>query len=182
MKIAILGWGSLLWDTRPEFDEHHGDWLYDGPELKLEFSRISESRGGALTLVIDEANGAPCTVAYTMSSRQNPVDAICDLKCREGTTKKNIAVHFVDGSRQYEEKTADTVNKWAAEKGLDVVVWTGLPSKFKQEFSLDQAMSYLQSLEPENKRKAAEYIRRAPDFVDTLLRRAVQAEPWFQEN
>lgn len=52
-KIAILGWGSLIWDERPEFDSHHEEWTSGGPVLQLEFSRISESRKGALTLVID---------------------------------------------------------------------------------------------------------------------------------
>ena len=45
-RIALLGWGSLLWDEDEEFDDLHGRWRYDGPALKLEFSRISKSRGG----------------------------------------------------------------------------------------------------------------------------------------
>jgi len=44
MKIAILGRGSLLWDKKPEFEKRHGSWYEDGPLLKLEFSRISDSR------------------------------------------------------------------------------------------------------------------------------------------
>jgi len=42
MEIAILGWGSLLWDQCTEFDSQHDSWNYDGPELKIEFSRISK--------------------------------------------------------------------------------------------------------------------------------------------
>jgi hypothetical protein len=55
-KIAVLGWGSLIWDTtaNQEFDRLRGNWRYDGPVLNLEFSRKSKkSRAGALTLVID---------------------------------------------------------------------------------------------------------------------------------
>ena len=33
-RIAILGWGSLIWDKRPEFDEKHAPWEDDGPALK----------------------------------------------------------------------------------------------------------------------------------------------------
>ena len=55
MKIAILGWGSLLWEGGQEFERWHDAWHNDGPSLKLEFSRVSESRLGALTLVIAEA-------------------------------------------------------------------------------------------------------------------------------
>jgi len=58
MKIAILGWGSLLWEPSAEFEKWiELPWKNDGPKLKIEFSRISGSRKGALTLVIDEVNG-----------------------------------------------------------------------------------------------------------------------------
>lgn len=50
LRIAILGWGSLLWEGGQEFDTWHGPWQYDGPTLKLEFSRVSKKRLGALTL------------------------------------------------------------------------------------------------------------------------------------
>ena len=54
MRISILGWGSLIWESRPAFDDLHGAWHPDGPTLKLEFSRVSlKTRLGALTLVID---------------------------------------------------------------------------------------------------------------------------------
>jgi hypothetical protein len=43
--IAILGWGSLIWDSKhpraPEFDKWHEAWMDNGPRIKLEFSRIS---------------------------------------------------------------------------------------------------------------------------------------------
>ena len=57
MKIAILGWGSLLWDKHPEFDEQHAEWHFDGPRLKIEFSRVSTLRNSALTLVLDTKSG-----------------------------------------------------------------------------------------------------------------------------
>jgi hypothetical protein len=47
-RIAILGWGSLIWEVHPAFDVYHWEWLADGPTLKLEFSRKSTSRKGAL--------------------------------------------------------------------------------------------------------------------------------------
>lgn len=72
-KIAIPGWGSLIWDKRPEFDKHHEQWLQDGPVLKLEFSRISESRKDALTLVIDGVNGSECKTSYASLPKMPPV-------------------------------------------------------------------------------------------------------------
>lgn len=184
--IGILGWGSLIWDERPEFDAHHGDWQADGPELPIEFSRVSwKTRGGALTLVIDERNGAKCIVSYAISTRVDPKDAIGDLRSREGTTHKNIGVLATDGSGNQcsDATTASIIEIWAKAKGLDVVVWTDLRSNFDDEvhkpFSVANAMTHLKSLSPEIKDNAASYVRRAPVFVQTPLRAALEAEPWF---
>ncbi|HOW68396.1 MAG TPA: hypothetical protein P5055_13320 [Candidatus Paceibacterota bacterium] len=53
MSIAILGWGSLIWNPRDL--PITGDWQGDGPVLPIEFTRISDN--GRLTLVIDERHG-----------------------------------------------------------------------------------------------------------------------------
>jgi len=53
-----------------------------GPILKIEFSQLSKTRLGALTLVFDEEHGSPTTVAWCQSKRRSPEDAICDLRCR----------------------------------------------------------------------------------------------------
>jgi len=188
MKTAILGWGSLLWDTRPEFDLHHGQWEMGGPLLPIEFSRVSETRGGALTLVIDHQFGAPCSCAFSISTRKNPDDAISDLRCREGTILANIGCYFADGNHQQSRDNASliTVREWAHAKSIDVVIWTGLTSNFstrstvKKPFSVLNAIAHLQSLPSDAKANAAEYIWRAPALVDTPLRRAIQTEPWFQ--
>lgn len=189
MKIAILGWGSLLWDTRPCFDKQHGDWQSDGPILNLEFSRVSDSRNAALTLVLDNKNGTPCKVSYVFSKRKNPDDAICDLRCREETTLANIGFYFADNSRKYNknELTIKTIKDWAEAKSIDVVIWTDLvnnfeeKSKFKLPFSIKAAFSHLQALDCEGKKMAWEYISRAPEFIKTPLREALQSQAWFQE-
>lgn len=186
MHIAILGWGSLLWDERPEFDDHHAPWEVDGPELNIEFSRVSKTRGGALTLVIDPTNGAACRVAHARSKRKDPEDAICDLRSREGTTRSNIAFYFADGSRsQSKDQTAlAAVKAWAASKAIDVVVWTELPSNFDKvcgrSFTVEHALSHLSMLESQAKSGAAEYVWRAPDFVVTPLRTILQSQSWFK--
>ncbi len=186
MRICILGWGSLLWDKRLEFDDHHGPWGMDGPTIKLEFSRVSESRLRALTLAIDPAHGAPCRIAYAESTRKNPDDAICDLRSREGTVLRHIGAMFLDGSRSQggDEATREAIRPWAREKKFDVVVWTDLPADFQKKtgipFSVDAACIHLQGLSAEGKARAAEYVWRAPDFIVTPLRQHLQQEPWFQ--
>lgn len=179
MDIAILGWGSLLWDPRWEFDTQHEEWKYDGPKLKLEFSRISSSRDGALTLVIDELNGVDCQVAWCKSKRSALEDAIADLRCREGTTIKNIHVDL-----RSKGPAASAISIWARSKRIDCVIWTGLTSNFDKKsgiggFSVQAATTYLQGLSVQGKARAAEYVWRAPAFIETPLRQALQSEPWF---
>jgi len=186
-KIAILGWGSLLWDFDAEFDAQHREWLLDGPELKLEFSRVSESRSQALTLVIDTKHGTLCRVAYTFSKRKDPEDAICDLRSRERTTRNNIGFCSLDGSHQQSRDlgTEKPVSAWARSNGIDFVVWTDLESNFKekskfgQEFSVEGAISHVAALDAEGRARAIEYVQRALSFVDTPFRNAVQKQPWF---
>lgn len=185
--IAILGWGSLLWDVRPEFNQHHLPWQFDGPQLPIEFARISKTPGGALTLVLDSACGTPCTVAHARSKRNDPEDAIFDLRSREGTTRKNIGYFFANGSAQQarEASTLATIAAWAKAKAFDVVVWTDLPSNFQAEagqpFSVPAALAHLSSLSPEGKAAAAAYVWRAPELVVTPLRTELQSQPWFQQ-
>lgn len=184
-QIVILGWGSLLWDFHRDFDEQHETWAPDGPELKIEFSRVSQSRRGALTLVIDSTNGTGCRVAYARSKRKDPEDAICDLRSREGTTRSNIGVFFADGSRRQSRDSSafQSIDTWARTKKFDVVVWTDLGSNFSRAcgkpFTVDAALAHVQSLDDEAKSGAAEYVWRAPTFIDTPLRQALQTQPWF---
>lgn len=187
MRIAILGWGSLLWDPRNEFDSQREDWQFDGPSLKLEFSRVSRKRSDALTLVIDAKNGKSCLVAYAISKRKSPDDAICDLRCREGATLKKIGFYFADGTREQsrDPESLASIRTWAAKKKMDVVIWTDLESNFKDKsrnrkpFSVESALSHIQALDAKGKAKAAEYVWRAREFIDTPLRKALQSQPWF---
>jgi len=184
MRIAILGWGSLLWEGGTEFDRWHEPWEYDGPQMMLEFSRISASRSGALTLVIDEAHGSPAPVAWCLSKRARVDDAVCDLCAREGTTIENIGRSVVT-PREAGGEPENPITAWARPKNLDSVVWTALKSNFRekreQSFSVPAAVAYLKTLDPAGKAKAAEYVWRAPAFVKTDLRSVLQEEPWFSE-
>lgn len=67
---------------------------------------------------------------------------------------------------------------------MDAAIWTALLGDFTSEarlpaFSLDAAITYVNALEPAAKAKAAEYLWRALDFVQTPLRSALENQPWF---
>lgn len=183
--IAILGWGSLLWDKRPDFDSHHFEWMPQGPELPLEFARISKTRAGALTLVLDYEHGTPCTVAYTRSKRSDPDDAICDLLSREGSSRKHIGYLHANGSLHQAKDNAalESISAWAKANNIDFVVWTDLPRNFEivtgKSFSVQSALDYIAELPSTGKAAAAEYIWRAPALVATPVRSALQSQLWF---
>lgn len=181
VRIALLGWGSLLWEGGNTFDEWHEPWQCDGPSLRIEFSRVSCSRGGALTLVIDPENGVPVHVAWCLSRRQTIGDAIEDLHKREQTPVRNIGQLSVTGDTDHHDSDVlNSICAWAKEQELDGVVWTNLRSNFAtkrlEPFSIDAAMRYLKSLEGDSRIKAVEYFRRAPSFVQTPLRGAFNSE------
>jgi hypothetical protein len=185
MRIAILGWGSLLWEGGHEFDSWREPWQTDGPCLQIEFSRVSGRRQGALTLVIDPEHGIPTTVAWCLSKREMIDDVICDLRCREETTPQNIGHICIDmqAAHPVAPETEAPHVVWARTKELDAVVWTALKSNFeekvKKPFSVGAAVAYVKTLGPAGKVKAAEYVWRAPEFVQTPVRSALQVEPWF---
>lgn len=188
-KIAILGWGSLLWDKNKAqrgFDKYHGPWKFDGPVLKLEFSRKSARRLDALTLVIDPVRGEACKVAYALSKRRTVEKALADLQKREETRPKNIGCVFANGSRRQgrDADSVDVIFRWAKETAVDVVLWTDLPGNFdhvsKNEF-VNAAVDHVQRLPAEAKAMASEYVWRAPEFIVTPLRTALQSEPWFEK-
>ena len=79
MKIAILGWGSLI--KEPRDLPIASEWQPDGPKLWIEFSRISRKgkRAGCLTLVIDERCESEVTTFHVLSKSADLPQAVGDL-------------------------------------------------------------------------------------------------------
>lgn len=176
MKIAIIGWGSLIWDPRELPRE--GVWQEDGPILKIEFSRVS--RNCRLTLVVDENNGVEVKTRFALSPRSDIEDAINDLRIREGTIKKWIGYsdfkHDQD-SLSYNStqvNICENVKNWCRDKGFDAAVWTALRSYFFEEtklnFSIHNALKYLESLPKYANKNALKYIQNASSEIVTPLR------------
>jgi hypothetical protein len=179
MKIAILGWGSLIWD--PGQLPYKGSWLTGGPQLQIEFSRVSND--GRLTLVIDLNDGESVPTRYVKSTRTTLAEAIDDLRAREGSPASMIG--FVDLFNNTRSKTQyplhadvfDDVADWCKNATFDAVVWTALPPNFQdkigQTFSVNNAITYLQGLQQPSQQTALDYIKNAPTEVDTPVRRKV---------
>jgi hypothetical protein len=184
VKIAILGWGSLVWD--PQELAYDGIWRTGGPNLPIEFSRISSD--GRLTLVIDRNNGQIMPTQYTTSTMTTLAEAVENLRLRESTSIKYIGyIDLQNGtSRLSQTELAVQIKPWAQEYGFSAVVWTALPPRFRigekeVTYSVNGAIGYLQSLPDHIAERASEYISKAPPEVNTPLRRRLLEIGWLNE-
>lgn len=174
--IAILGWGSLLWDPRNlNYIEELG-WLEDGPILPIEFARISND--GRLTLVITE-KGTYVKTYFSMSNCLWTNEAIDNLIEREGS--ENIGFYIKETNTFYPEnfKYKQAILDWIENYGMDAVIWSNLgenwkiKNKQKEEIKIinpDERVVYLENLDEITKLKAKEYICKAPLQIETKYR------------
>ncbi len=215
MKIAILCWGSLWWDKgksgqeiklSPSWADRVSPypWNEDGPCLPVEFARISND--GRLTLVLQP--GSPAVRTYWAVSAFNDLcDARENLRLREGKNCSPNSIHSITKDGKIcvdipEEFNAvrKSVAKWLTlHLGIDAVVWTGLPSNWKEkrpdnlaeEFSVDGAIKYLENLRddprdtkhPLRLTRARDYLIKAPPQTQTLVRRrALEVLRWSEDS
>ena len=188
-KIAVIGFGSLLWDLDDLAPKVSGEWkMYEGPILPLEFSLVSRKRHYALALVIDYGDGAPCPTCVIDSVRSEIGAAIVDLANRERMEPTNIG--FVDRntgkSHSHREETRNTFWNWIEDSNYDGAVWTDGERNFEaltgRAFSLKTAQDHLRSLQGISLEEARRYIRNAPARVETPLRRALEGAPWWHHD
>jgi len=179
MKIAILGWGSLIW--RPRNLAHDGHWRTDGPELPIEFARISRDR--CLTLVL--VPSAPrLSTLWTVSTSASLETAIANLAEREGPTpRENIGFVWREQGAfrcNAAPKEFSNLKRWLGLHDLDAVMWTDLSSNFATKTdrarSLENAIAYLKALPLAAASLAREYVEKAPAQVTTPLRRKIEKE------
>src|SRR6266851_92483 len=174
--IAVIGWGSLIWDPRNLRIKSR--WRTDGPALPVEFAHISEDR--RLTLVIHPSSPDQTTY-WAVSSCQNLAEARENLRIREGgTNARHIHSLTSNGETQgdVESGIVDKIREWlATHPDIEAAIWTGLPSnwqeKRKTEFKPERAVAYLHELEaqkdqaPETYNQAREYVTNTPRQIQT---------------
>lgn len=185
MRIAVLGWGSLVWDPKT-LVEHLvgadlGAWATDGPLLPVEFARASDEGKGRLSLVI--VPSMPLVqVLWNVMQTQNLDVAIRELRHRERTSTKKIGyINLITGNFecQHGQPIIELIQKWVkAKEVFDAVIWTDLESNFsevqKRELSETTAVAYVQSLTGDTYIEAKNYILKAPAQVQTMFRPALE--------
>lgn len=177
MRIACLGWGSLVW--KPSRLPIEGPWQTDGPMLPVEFTR--HSSGDRITLVLVEGFD-PVQTLWNMMRVSDLQSAKRELAARE-----NILTHHIDRRTGFWTATGHSgglgssqIAAWSMEKGFEGVVWTALPPRFHDADgripSAEEVVSFLKSLEQEQQERAEEYVRKAPRQIDTKYRCIIEKE------
>ncbi len=189
MKIAILAWGSLVWDPREL--QTAAKFAADGPLLPIEFCRISADgrlhardrrrlrRDLQDLFGVKWARQSRCGDREPSSQRRDGARAGGRL-CRNGLrqAKRFRGAKPSPGCR--DDRRLGRV------AGYDAAIWTALKSNFAdwgkggEPFSVTAALQYLEALEKEDAAKFAQahaYIRNAPPEVETPVRDEV-ARRW----
>lgn len=145
--------------------------VFGWPELPIGFARISD--GGELAIVIC-ANVSSSRVLWAVLNVGSLAEACEALRVRE-----KIPADRQDGIGIFTASSSPlgVIAEWASARQLDAVIWTALPSKLEDVEglipSIDDAVSYLVSLNGEARDHARSYLRQVPRQIDTPYRREI---------
>ncbi len=179
MKVAIIGWGSLIW--RPGELLIASRWHKNGPALPVEFARVS--RDGRLTLVIVEGVARVITL-WALSAHDTVRDARENLRAREGAAPRDVASVTTD--QPAETAIHEAVRKWAIENSLDAAVWTALKPRKSSGvdgvMSVSEVIDHVNSLDRDVRQRAEKYVRNTPAQIETEMRRALRLQFGWDNN
>ena len=187
MTIAVLAWGSLIWEEDRGLKILDKNWKEDGRALPLEFARISGlsnlNKPCRITLVI-KPNFPYLNTLWNLSNHDNMEDAMNNLAIVEGTTSENNIGFFNFSNSTYrinrEEKLiAQELNSWRQSKNIDAVIWTDLGPNFsnvsKMHFTSENILEYCSKQFSDMDLKASqEYICRTHQQIKTRFRKDLE--------
>lgn len=179
MNIGCLGWGSLIW--RPDGLPVRNGWFPDGPLLPIEFARSSSRSRVTLVLVPTMPS---VRALWCLLSLQDLPEAINALAARESVeTSKERNIGFWTRTSGVRGTCADVIGEWAVAKQLDAVVWTSLRPRWgDKEGRIPSVTDVVDFLRDQGETsEAAEYVRRAPEQIDTdYRRRLIEEIDWLR--
>ena len=185
MTIAIIGYGSLIWDLDDLAPKVKGDWMRGaGPAMPIEFARISQKRRQGLVLVIEDDLEHMCATSLIESRRTELRDAVDDLAARERTHAGHIgwATRAGDVTSRFNGLTESVVS-WLDDTGYEAAVWSDLDGNFHEHtgepFSHENGSDYLRGLTGASLGEAWRYITYAPEETDTPFRRHLKTDDWW---
>ncbi|MGO2357359.1 MAG: hypothetical protein ACTH6S_04015 [Mesonia sp.] len=184
MKIAILGWGSLVWNPKSlQYNQEIG-WQKNGPMLPLEFSRISNDF--RLTLVL-EPTAKLVQSLYAISTNTTIDEAVLNLAVREGSARSAIGYYgkYTNETKLNDFKYIENIKEWLTiHPEIDAVIWTNLKANWKKTDRVKSKkrdrLEHLKALDGSTKAIAEEYIRKAPFQITTNFRKEIENEfKWY---
>jgi hypothetical protein len=206
MNVAILGWGSLIWDPR-DLKLTSDVWHPDGPHLPVEFVHISDASTLAprLTLVLYEASWVQNVLTLWNLSPIDDLDsARRNLAKREGITTADPLdriAYVKAGPEPLDQRSQLTsittapkrrvvlgqIDAWLSVHGFGAAIWTDLAytAELGQQDAQgvrglpteNDAALWLHELVKAGRAKSAEeYLRRAPAQVRTLVRERAERD------
>jgi hypothetical protein len=170
MKIVCIAWGSMLWNLKGFPIE--GEWGEGGPSIPLEFARHSDGEIASLVVL---ASG-PVSTTYWAPIAVDSLDAAREaLRKREDVRiNEREWIGSVPPPTGVDYPQSHAIAEWLARNGADAVVWTALPPKSHDRNgrmpSVDEAITYLNSLNDEDRGRAEAYIRQSPPLIRTPFR------------
>ena len=175
--VGCIAWGSLVWN--PGKLPIRTPWRTDGPTLPVEFAR--QSKDGRITLVLI-AEGARIQCLWTLLDARTVRDAAMALADREDISRKAVStcIGIWSADSGCNHFHGEFIGKWARENSLNAVVWTALPPKFDGRNNYvptsDEVLKYLSSLTGSVRKRAKEYVIKAPAQVRTPYRKRIMTE------
>jgi hypothetical protein len=172
MKIACIGWGSLLWKPGPL--PLISAWMPDGPLLPLEFARVGD--GGELAIVLCK-DGLPTPTWWACLNLSEIAAARELLRQREQIAPEHP--EWVGSAIAHEGGEGDCMGivQWLRQHCLDAAVWTALPPRFGgqegRKPDAEEAVRYLAGLEGPIREHARSYVCQVPSNIYTPYRHAI---------
>ena len=172
MKIACLGWGSLIW--KPGVLPVASEWHDYGPRLPIEFAR--EGDHGELATVL--CGGAKEQPAWWVMLSSTDLGQARELLRQREEIDPSHPEWVGDTETDQRGAAVEAIRAWAHGRGIDAVVWTALPPRCDgidgQMPSEDDAVRYLDALEGKERAHAEQYVRRVPAMIATRNRAAIE--------
>ncbi|SHI60827.1 hypothetical protein SAMN04488096_10314 [Mesonia phycicola] len=184
MKIAILGWGSLIWNPKSlQYNTTFG-WQKDDPMLPLEFSRISQD--SRLTLVLDP-NAILVQSLYAISTNTTIEEVVLNLAVREGSARSAIGYYdkHTNKTKPNDFKYIANIKEWLTNHPeINVVIWINLKANWEEtdrvKSKTRSRLEYLKSLDGLTKTITEEYIRKTPIQIATNFRKEIEKKlKWY---
>ncbi len=120
-------------------------------------------------------------VLWVNAGTDNLEGAIENLRKREGTKTERIGFVDLVGDRRKSgviPSLARDIEKWARDKDIDAVIWTDLCPYFEKPtgtaFTEENVVRYLANLPDNARRRAEEYVRKAPPQIKTRMRLVIE--------